>query len=57
MIWLNHTPTAEKEEKELPEIAAGSQYDMAAEQVRLLAERQRAATSAYSKSSLFTTLR
>ena len=45
MIWLNHTPSAEKEEKELPEIAAGSQYDMAAEQARLLAEQQRAAAS------------
>lgn len=45
MIWLNRTPSAEKEEKELPEIAAGSQYDMAAEQARLLAEQQRAAAS------------
>lgn len=46
MIWLNHTPSAEKEEKELPEIAAGSQYDMAAEQVRLLAEQRAASETA-----------
>ena len=44
MIWINSAPSEEEtEEKEVPEISADSQYDMAADQARLLAEQQQEA--------------
>lgn len=44
MIWINSAPSEEEtEEKEVPEISADSQYDMAADQTRLLAEQQQEA--------------
>ena len=46
MMWINSAPAEEETaEKEVPEVSAESQYDMAADQARLLAEQQREAAA------------